>query len=249
MICGAQFYTIRKHCTTPEDLLESMKKVADIGYTSIQLSGVCAYDPQWMKEKLKETGLKCAITHNPRERLIGEPEEVTRENLVYGCKYIGLGSFAFNREEPKDLEDFFEIFTPVAGKIKKAGGYFMYHNHAKEFFKYTDKTIMACLAERMPADLMGFTLDTYWVQVGGADPAQWAEKLAGRIPCVHLKDAGYKQIMLPVGEGNINFDRFFAACEKGGTEYLLVEQDDCNGEDEFDCLRRSYECLKSFGLR
>ena len=53
MPIGAQFYTIRDFCKTPEDLAESLKKVADIGYKTVQLSGVCAYDPQWMAEQLK----------------------------------------------------------------------------------------------------------------------------------------------------------------------------------------------------
>ena len=29
---------------------------------------------------------------------------------------------------------------------------------------------------------------------------------------------------------------------------MLVEQDDCNGEDPFDCLKRSFEYLKSRGF-
>jgi len=96
---------------------------------------------------------------------------------------------------------------------------------------------------------MGFTLDTYWVQAAGADPALWLEKLAGRIPCIHLKDYGFDRSMQPVGEGNINFDRVFAKAEAGGTQYMLVEQDNCNGEDPIECLRRSYEYLKACGFR
>ena len=36
--------------------------------------------------------------------------------------------------------------------------------------------------------------------------------------------------------------------EAAGTHYMLVEQDDCNGEDPFDCLARSYKNLKALGL-
>ena len=72
--------------------------------------------------------------------------------------------------------------------------------------------------------------------------------MAGRIPCIHLKDYAYDQVMAPVGEGNINFDRVFEKAEAGGTQYMLVEQDNCNGEDPFDCLRRSYEYLKAEGF-
>ena len=51
------------------------------------------------------------------------------------------------------------------------------------------------------------------------------------------------------GEGNINFDRVFEKAEAGGTEFMLVEQDDCNGENPFDCLKRSYDYLTACGFR
>ena len=54
--------------------------------------------------------------------------------------------------------------------------------------------------------------------------------------------------MAVVGEGNINFDRVFQKAEEAGTKYMLVEQDNCNGENEFDCLKRSYDFLKSRGF-
>lgn len=50
------------------------------------------------------------------------------------------------------------------------------------------------------------------------------------------------------GEGNMDFDSILEACEAAGTQYLLVEQDDCYGEDPFECLKTSYINLKSKGL-
>jgi len=55
--------------------------------------------------------------------------------------------------------------------------------------------------------------------------------------------------MAVVGEGNINFARVFEKAEAAGTAYMLVEQDDCNGEDPFECLRRSYENLHAWGFQ
>lgn len=54
--------------------------------------------------------------------------------------------------------------------------------------------------------------------------------------------------MAVLGEGNINFDRIFEKAEAAGTRYMLVEQDNCNGEDPFDCLKRSYDYLKACGF-
>lgn len=50
MEIGAQFYTLRDYCKTLEGLSESLKKVVDIGYKNVQISGVCAYEPAWLAE-------------------------------------------------------------------------------------------------------------------------------------------------------------------------------------------------------
>ena len=145
-------------------------------------------------------------------------------------------------------ENFYLEFDDTIKKISENGKYFMYHNHASEFIKHNGKVILQHLAEHYSPDEVGFTLDTYWIQAGGGDPGYWIEKFSGRVPCIHLKDFAYGGKMAVVGEGNINFDRVFEKAQAAGTKYMLVEQDDCNGENPFDCLKRSYEYLKSMGF-
>lgn len=248
MQIGAQFYTVRDFCKTPEGLAESLKKVADIGYKTVQISGTCPFDAQWLKEELHKNGLQCVLTHTPVPRLLGETEQVIAEHTIFGCDYIGLGWWAFDPEKNMSYEQFMETFPPIAQKMRDAGKLFMYHNHDQEFKRLDGKLVIEKLMEDVPADLMGFTLDTFWVQAGGGDPAQWLEKLSGCIPCIHLKDYAYGRKMAVVGEGNINFDRVFEKAEAGGTKYMLVEQDDCGGEDPFACLARSYAFLRSRGF-
>jgi len=250
MIVGAQFYTLKDFCKTPEDLSESLKKVADIGYTAIQLSGTCAVEAEWLKKELDKNGLVCPLTHTAPNRILEETEAVAAEHTVFGADYVGLGMYHFNKPDTDNTyENFLKLYRPVTKKLKELGKYFMYHNHAVEFQKEEGKLILDKIAEDFAPDELGFTLDTYWVQVGGGDPAWWIEKLAGRLPCIHLKDYGYGPTMLPIGEGNLNWERIFAAAEKAGTKYMFVEQDKCNGEDPFDCLRRSYEFLSSKGFK
>ena len=88
--------------------------------------------------------------------------------------------------------------------------------------------------------------------MGGGNPCEWLEKLSGRVECIHLKDlemVGMEQRMAPIGQGNLNFPKIIEAAEKAGTKYALVEQDNCYGRDPFDCLKQSYEYLKSLGLK
>lgn len=251
MQIGAQFFTVREHCKNLDDFALSLKKVADIGYKNVQISGTCAYEPTWLKEQLDKNGLKCVLTHTPGDRMIAEPAQVAAEHEVFGCDCVGLGWAMFAPETLEaDYQSFVEKYLPVAKALKEHGKYFMYHNHAHEFQKLNGQLILERISQDFAPDVLGFTLDTFWVQAGGGDPAQWIEKLSGRLPCIHLKDYAYtsERKMAVVGEGNINFDRVFEKAEAAGTRYMLVEQDDCNGEDPFDCLKRSHDFLRSNGF-
>lgn len=249
MKIGAQFFTIRQFCQDLASFAESLERVADIGYRTVQISGTCDYEPQWLKEQLDKTGLACVITHTPADRLTENPKKVAKEHQIFGCKYVGLGYFPFRQdEENQSYEDFIRIYKPVAAVLAEQGNYFMYHNHDQEFQRLNGKLILQALSEDFAPSEMGFTLDTFWIQAGGGDPAWWLEQLKGRVPCIHLKDYAYGRKMAVIGEGNLNFDRIFEKAEDAGTEYMLVEQDDCNGENPFDCLKRSYDYLHSMGF-
>ena len=249
MRIGAQFYTIRDFCKTLDGLAESLKKVADMGYEFVQISGTCAYEGEWLDKACKAAGVQCVLTHNPAKEIQENAAALAAKHDLFGCKYVGLGSFGFGAEKDGTVEDFAALYEGPMATLKANGKYFMYHNHAHEFQKVNNRVFLELMAERIPADLMGFTLDTYWVQVGGGDPAQWIEKLSGRLPCIHLKDYAYGQKMAVIGEGNINFERVFEKAEAAGTQYMLVEQDDCYGENPFDCLKRSCDYLKACGFR
>ena len=245
MIIGAQMFTVRDYTKNLDDFSETLKRIADIGYTTVQVSGVCSYEPEWLAAELKKSGLRCVITHTSLEKMVENPLQVVNNHNVFDCKYIGIGGYSF---ADSSVAEFKEKFTPVVKTYCENGKYLMYHNHNGEFKKENGIVLMDQIAAAFSPEEMGFTLDTYWVQAGGGNPAEWIEKLSGRVPCIHLKDYLFDAKMAPIGVGNINFDRVFEAAQKAGTEYMLVEQDDCYDENPFDCLKKSYEFLKAQGF-
>ncbi len=248
MKIGAQLYTVRDFCKNLEDFSATLKKVADIGYKYVQVSGSCEFEPEWLRDELHKCGLECVLTHTPADKILSDPRQTAIDHKIYGCRYIGLGWNAFDLKSGDTPEAFYEKYIGAAREISKNGCYFMYHNHDQEFQKYGGELILERLARSFKPEEMGFTLDTFWITAGGGDPAWWIEHLAGRVPCIHLKDFSYGRKMAVVGEGNINFDRVFRCAQEAGTEYMLVEQDDCYGESPFDCLKRSYDYLVSRGF-
>ena len=250
MIVGAQLYTLRDFCKNLNGFAEALKKAADIGYTTVQVSGTCTYDPQWLKGELDRNGLRCVLTHTPPDRILNQTKQVCEEHKAFGCNRIGLGFYDMGSRDPGNTcKQFYELFQPAAQTIRENGCYFMYHNHHFEFQWYEGKTILRWLAKKFAPEELGFILDTFWVQAGGANPAEYIREFSGRVPCIHLKDFAYDRKIAVIGEGNINFDAVLMEAEKSGTEYLLVEQDDCYGEDPFDCLKRSYKNLCAMGLK
>ena len=252
MKIGAQFYTIRDYCKNLDDFSESLKKVADIGYTTVQISGTCAYEADWLAEQLKANGLTCGITHFNYDRIVNDTEKVVAEHNTFGCKHIGIGGFFGG---VAGLPKFVEEAKPAAQKIHTLGSQFMYHNHNWEYESKLDdgRNVMEALADLFTPEEMCFTLDTYWVKYGGYEVIPEIKRLAGRLPVVHFKDMFVNEngdrLMSWVGGGNaLDFEKIVPAFEAAGTELAYIEQDNCNGENPFDCLKKSYEYLKTLGL-
>jgi len=245
MKIGAQLYTVRAHTQTAADFAKTIKKVADIGYKCVQVSAIGPIPAQEVADICKANGVEIAITHTNQARIKDETEAVIAEHRIMGANYIGIGMIPQGYERnAAGVKQFISDYNQAAEKIHASGMTLMYHNHDLEFEKYNGKLMMDYLKEDFP--LLGFTLDTYWVQAGGADPSAWLKKLAGRVDVIHLKDmawAGGKQLMAEVMEGNLNWDGIFEACGKAGVKYAMVEQDDCYGNDPFECLKRSYDNL------
>ncbi len=252
MILGAQLYTVRSYTQTEKDLDESLRLIAEIGYKTVQISAIGGFiKPEKVKELCDKHGLKIVITHSDPNRILNDTENLIKEHKLMGCNYIGLGSMPDKYRTPEWIGHFTEDYKEAAKRIKDAGMLFMYHNHNFEFGKANGKYYIDYLIEGFEPDEMGFTLDTYWLQMAGVDVCQWIERLKDRIPCVHLKDIAmnkYEAVMAPVMEGNMNFRRILNELEKTNCKYLLVEQDICQ-ESPFICLKKSYDNLASLGYK
>ena len=252
MKTGAQLYTVRLFTQTAPDFRETMRRVAEIGYETVQLSATGSeITPQIAREIADEMGLKIVLTHSDINRIRKDTEQLIRDHEVMGCRYIGIGSMPEKYRNPDWIRRFAVDFKEPARMIKEAGMRLMYHNHAFEFEKTGGTYLMDYLLDAFAPDELGITLDTYWVQTAGGDVCQWIERLADRIPCVHLKDRGIvngQEVMAPVMEGNMNFPAILEALKKTDCEYALVEQDTCL-ENPFVCLEKSWRNLAELGYR
>lgn len=253
-ILGAQMYTVHKLTQTNEGFLDSLKKIRDIGYTTVQVSGIGAeVDPEVVAVGLEETGLRCAITHMSWDLFLKDIKTVIAKHKMWKCEHTAIGGlFTPDYQGLAGLDKFLGELPPVLKQLKAEGLDFSFHNHSHELIRMENgQTWLEALYKRTdPSDLKA-EIDTYWIQHGGADPARWVERYGRRMPVLHIKDMKITservQRYAPIGEGNLNWERIFKAAEETGIQYAMVEQDDCYGEDPFDCLARSFKNCKAMG--
>ena len=257
---AAQLYTLRDYTKTAEMFHSVLQVCHEIGYRGVQLSAVGCMDGEQpevsatqAREMLDEFGLVCCATHRPWKRLLDNIDEEIKFQQILGCDYTAVGSIGGEYGvEPDGYRRFLNDAQPVIENLKAAGIKFGFHNHQFEFIRnlQTGKTCYDILIDEGGQDLM-LEVDTYWAVVAGIDPSALFEKCLGRVPVIHVKDMEVVEklgpVMCPVGEGNLNWPRIVDVCERAGTEWYVVEQDDCR-RDPFDCLRSSWEYLAGLPL-
>ncbi|MRR18491.1 MAG: sugar phosphate isomerase/epimerase [Deltaproteobacteria bacterium] len=252
MKIGAQLYTVRQYTQTDADIEETFKKIAGIGYTCVQVSGIGKIPPRRLAGISAESGLDIAVTHTDPERVLRDTANVIEEHMLWGCGYVGIGYMPVQyRGSLEGCRTFISDFDQVARMMAHKGIKLVYHNHAFDFERFGGKTVFDVLVEETAPDRWGFIPDTYWITVGGRCPAGQIEALAGRAEICHFKDmaiSGGKQVMTPVMEGNMLWEEIFAACLKAGVGCAMVEQDDTYGTDPFEALKISYNNLKKAGF-
>ncbi|MDE2821410.1 MAG: sugar phosphate isomerase/epimerase [Chloroflexota bacterium] len=194
-ILAAQLYTIRDFTKTRADFAESMRKISEIGYRVVQLSSVGAIGDAFIKRVCDDNGLSICNTHVGVDQLQNDIEDVIAQHELWDCRHVAIGGMP---PEFRDSEAGFRSFAVLANgigeRLAEAGLSFSYHNHSFEFVKFGDRSGLDIFFAETDPRYVSAELDTYWIQHGGADPIVWIDRLAGRMPVIHLKD----MVMLPV---------------------------------------------------
>ena len=249
---GAQLYTVRDFTKTIEEFDETCRRIRDIGYQIVQISGTNLPADE-MKSILDKYRLEVVTTHRSFEGFLENLDEIIDYNQTLGCRLCGIGSLPWGiRANPTAVKQFVKDADRVSGELKQAGMLFGYHHHSFEFAKLEGVRTIDRLIEDTDPEAFRFIVDTYWLQVGGVNPADFITGLGNRAMAVHLKDLSinpeqdFAQEMAEVGQGNLDWNGILNSCQNAGVSWALVEQDVCK-EDPFQSLRISYEFLKRKG--
>lgn len=244
-----QVYSIREDAEN--DFVETMKKIKDMGYDGVELAGLYGYQPEKIRDILKQTGLVPISAHVPYEAFLEDLQGTVHNYATIGCRYVAIPYLSEDcRYGTAKFAEFLQNLPAISKACRQAGLTMLYHNHAFEFLKTLDGEYILDYIYRMlsPEDLK-VELDTCWAKYAGVDPVAYLGKYHGRSPVVHLKDYNGKEPFefKPIGYGVQDISAILTEAVNAGCEWVIVEQDGHTEHTALEDTRISREYLKKLG--
>ncbi len=262
---GLELYTVRD--LLPKDYEGTLAKVAEIGYKEVEpATNYAGMEPKQFRAMLDKFGLSAPSTH------VGATEGPDLEKQLAGFQIMGIkyteirgGAAGGGGGRGPQTEDSVKRTAQQInqhGEIaKRFGMKMLIHNHTQEFQPLEGSALHpydVLLRETNPA-LVAMQLDIGWASVAGQNILEMFQKHPGRFELWHVKDArGIKlmtpqmtqperqraAMLVPVGEGEVNYKSIFAAAGQAGLKHFCIEQDNAaDWGDSMAAARVSYQNL------
>jgi len=205
---GLQLYTVGKEMDA--DPFGTLKKVAAVGYQTVELSPLAKVPLADLKKGLDDVGLKNPAGHYLLQDLMSKLDQNIESAHQLGQQYMivtvpwiadpshikadpaaGPMGFFLAVLQSLTLDDWkwnAEQFNKVGEQIKKAGLQLGYHNHNFEFRSYGSTTGYDEFIRLTDPSLVKLELDCGWMTVAGHDPITYLTKYPDRYRSLHIKD-------------------------------------------------------------
>ena len=222
---GLQLYSVREDCK--KDFPGVIESVAKMDYDGVEFAGYYDRSAKVLRTMLDDNGLKCCGTHTALTTLMDDNFQSTVDfNKEIGNKYLIVPSLPVRELQTKKAWlDMAAVFNDISEKAVEQDMLVGYHNHTFEFKAINGEIPFDIFFGNTNKEVI-MQLDTGHALHGGGDPVQLLKRYPGRAVTVHLKEYAANNPKALIGEGDINLEQIFEACETvGGTEWYIVEQE------------------------
>lgn len=263
---GLQVYTVKEAAAA--DLAGTLKIIADIGYSEIELAGQPSQPIAAFRTMLADTGLSVPSMHTNMADLKTNAQKRIDYARELGIQYLvcSFPSTADGRTIPSatlgstltldDWEWNAEQLNRVGELARKAGVRFGYHNHNIEFRNYDGVIAFDDLLRRTDPSLVAIQLDIGWVVTAGQDPIAYLKKYRDRIALLHVKDVRkdlrttteLQSQTTEVGSGKVDWKAVFAAADPKHIRHYFVEQENFE-RSPLESIKMSFDYLSKLGAK
>ena len=255
---AAQMNTLRAYCTTQQDLLDTLQKVADMGFDGVELEyGMLKVaDRETLARHLESIGLEVASIRNPFARTEFGLEDMIAQAKTLNCKNVGIGTMTtaqFN-QGAAGYDRYFTQLEMITQRFQEEGLRPVYSLRNHEFVRQNGQWIYDKLLSAPESAGLFFETDVLPLTRAAVEPPRIFAQLAGRMPVCRLTDQKIRENEMyfffpereecPLGEGLFDLALWADAARNAGAEWFVLGQNLCD-RDPFDCLRLSLAHAKA----
>ena len=257
---ASPLYILREACA--RDLMGVLERLAELGFDGVEFLGFFGHSAQAVRARMDALGMQALGNHVPYRELTAGPEAVLDFHKEVGCEYLTVA------ELPEgDLMPVAETLAPIARMAGERGIRLLFHNHARELYPEADGSRMLDrLMAAVPAEVMALEPDLGWMEIGGADPADYLLRYWDRCPVIHLKDYYAKGGPLtgiqgdipergdesrgcfefrPVGYGILNVPKLMPLCLACDPKWMVMDHDLAYDRDSYEDLKVSLDYTRA----
>ena len=234
------------------DFWGTMETVARIGYRGVEgcEGSLLQGDAKANVQRFHDLGLRVLTVSANQNQLRDSLDEVRTRALAVESPRVSVWWSPATSKEAL-LRDA-ELYNAAGAALALDGIKLCYHNHEQEFRNRFDGVYaLDILAYNTDPKALYFNIDVAWVAFGGEDPVRVLERLAGRVPAIHVKDLwdlSERCRFTAVGTGVVPIHASIRAAEATGVEWAIVEQDTLRNLSALETITVSYLNLKEAGL-
>lgn len=255
---AAQMNTLRAYCTTQKALLNTLEKVAAMGFEGVELEyGMLKVaDRELLARHLETLGMTVASIRSPFARTEFGMEDMICQAQVLKCENVGIGTVTtaqFN-QGAAGYDRYFAQVEKITGQFRESGLRPVYSLRNHEFMRQNGQWIFDRLLAAPESAGLFFETDVLPLTRAAVDPPRIFDRLAGRMPLCRLTDQKIRENEMyfffpereecPLGEGLFDLALWVDGARKAGVEWFVLGQDLCD-RDPFTCLELSLSRAKT----
>ncbi len=250
MKLGFQISSLRPCLRTPEEVEESVARLTAMGWREMQIQWI---DPAVPDEAAAEIfarhGVRVIGVQDKTGAVFQNLERMLAQNRLWGGELLTVSGIPAENFLPDGLAAFAEQLRALAARLAGEGMRLSFHPVWTDFAPAEGLPAALRLLDALPE--MELTLCVYHAVKAGLDPCALLRRYAGRVSVVHLKNSAVlpdgREVLMPVGQGNIDWPPILAACRETGVRFVLAEQERWE-KDPFLCMEESFTYLTGLGL-
>jgi sugar phosphate isomerase/epimerase len=232
---GCQTWPVRE--AIGKDFDGTLRQLAAQGFRAIEMCSPPSYKDSGfgplvglkaseMRERIHAAGLVCESCHYGFKELKESLDERAAYAKELGLKQMIISTFSLPKAATlADWMRAVEEANKLGERAREGGIQLGFHNHDFEFGKLDGQLIYDKLMGGFDPQAVKMQFQVAVVRLG-YQAADYFEKYPGRFISMHLADwstTANKQV--PLGQGDVDWKRLFAAAHKAGVKNYFVEME------------------------